>query len=455
MNKSIEYLYYKSPVFLQNIATTFYGMNLYLQRYSRQGKIMLSTLKKTQDFDKDQMRQYQEYEFVKIARHAISTTEFYHNWAKENGIAQSDIRSLKDIKMFPVVDKEMVRSNPDSFKSSLYGKKVFEIHTSGTTGTPLRVFTDIYSRSRHYAFFSRLRSWNGVNPVDRRCTIMGRVITLPGRKKPPFWRYDLFQKNLLMSSYHLNEENLFYYYEKIKSYNPKEILSYPSSIYTIAKFIVDNKLDPIDVNVVITTAETLLPYQAECVSRAFNTTLINQYGCTEMSFFASSQDNIMLLHPEHGLAEVENDKGEIDFHGEGKLIATGFINYSMPIIRYSVGDSLILSDVNDNGAQKIISLEGRTDDILYSYDNTPIGRLDPIFKGGLGIKEAQIEQLSDKSVVLRLVPDKEYDSEKGDSLKSELSKRLGREIPVNIEICNQIGRGSNGKFKPVISSYEK
>jgi len=458
MNPTLEKLYYKLPLFAQNIAVSLMGLKLMRERYTTAGRAMEKELDRTQTFNTQQMYDYQSSAFVDLARHAINTTRFYSKWAKDNNLRSEDIQSLEDLKRFPVIEKLYLRQHADDFRSHApeLASKQFVLHTSGTTGTPLTVYTDKDSRSRHYAFFSRLRANYGVTHSDKRATLFGRIIMLAEQQQPPFWRYDAMQHNLLMSSYHLNDANLPHYYRKLQDYEPQEIFAYPSSVFALADFIVREKLEPLPLKLVMTTAENLLPQQRDTIARAFKAPVVNQYGCTEMAFFCSDYpDGTMKFHPEHGYVEVRSPEGSLSDQGEGELIATGFINYSMPVIRYAIGDSINLGARDANGLQVLTSVKGRTDDLIYTLSGTPVGRLDPIFKGGSGIKYAQIIQSENGDVLLKLVPDTDYENSHGESLRDELIKRLGRETPVAILLVDQISKGSNGKFRPVISYFKK
>lgn len=315
MNANLEKFYYAMPVALQNLAVGLIGLKLKNERFSKAGENMLENLLITKNFSHEKILKYQDLKFSEIAKHAIKTTEFYSKWASKNKINLEKITSIEDIKLFPVIEKSFIRENHELFRSNdpLLSKNNIKLYTSGTTGTPLTVYTDKNSRSQHYAFFSRLRAQHGISNGDKRVTLFGRIIMLAEQQHPPFWRYDFSQNNLLMSSYHLNEKNLIHYYEKLKSFKANEIFSYPSSIYQIAKFIVENDLEPIRLNLVMTTAEALLTKQREIINKAFIAPLVNQYGCTEMAFFCSdSPDGIMRFDPEHGIVEVRNSEGLIE-----------------------------------------------------------------------------------------------------------------------------------------------
>lgn len=458
MNPVVESLYYKSPVFLQNIAVSLMGLRLRAERYRPAGEKKLTELLATCQYTAEQMQAYQSEQFVQFARHAINNTQFYRDWAKEHGIAANDIRSIADIKLFPVIEKAFIRENATLFKADARNATAgaITLFTSGTTGTPLSVFADQDSRSEHYAFFSRLRSWYGVDPVARRATLFGRIIMPAAQKQPPFWRYDAAQKNLLMSSYHLKPENLIHYYHKLRDYQPQEIFSYPSSITRLAEFIVAKGLPPLTLKLLMTTAENLHDWQKALLQKAFNAPVVNQYGCTEMAFFVSTMpDGCMRFHPEHGVAEVRSHANIIAAQGEGELIVTGLVNYSMPVIRYAIGDTVTIGTVDAHGFPELIQVHGRKDDVIYMRDGTPVGRLDPIFKGGSGIKAAQILQSESGAINLRLVPDETYTEQAGADLQRELIKRVGSDLPITIELVNEIAKEKNGKFKPVISKYRR
>jgi phenylacetate-CoA ligase len=452
MNTFIEKIYYKCPVLLQNFAIGILGYKLAKERFQPEGNEFLKTLQETQGYSKKEIKEYQEKQFIELAKHAINNTLYYKKWATNEGISSDAISKIEDLKLFPVIEKQTIRENPELFRATNI-KSQFILNTSGTTGTPLSIYTDKISRSKHYAFFTRLRKKYDIQKTSKRCTLFGRIIMQADQENPPFWRYDWYQHNLLMSSYHLKESNLKDYYNKLVNFAPEEIFTYPSSITPIAEYIVKNLLAPIELKLIMTTAENLSDYQRGIINKAFNAPIVNQYGCTEMAFFMGDDGSSMLIEPEHGIVEVRDDTGKISQHGEGELIATGLINWSMPVIRYAVGDDIELTQCNESGHQRLSSLKGRVDDVLYQMDGTPVGRLDPIFKGGKAIQMAQIVQNKDGSIILKLIPSNDYREQYGKDLKIELHKRFGDKIKVTVELLDNIPKQRNGKFRSVISEF--
>lgn len=459
MNSFFDKIYHRAPVWLQNILVSIYGYKLYRERYNQNSQKYLDRLQNSQHFTQAEMDEFVDAQFISLARIAIETVPFYRRWAKQNQIKPSDITGVADLPRFPIIKKSALRQNPRDFVSDS-AHDLIKLNTSGTTGSPLDIYCSKDDRSYHYAFFSRLRSWFGLGQRSKRATFFGRIIMLPEHQKPPFWRMDLAQNNLLMSSYHLSEYNLIHYYRKLESYRPEEIIAYPSSLYELGRFIIEQDLEPIQCKVVFTTAETLLAYQREVLEQAFRAPVIDQYGCTEMAFFVSQcEHGTMHSHPEHGFLETITPEGKSVNNEPGALLATGLVNRSMPLIRYEIGDRVTLSSGHSNcpcgrAFPVVLEVEGRLDDVIYRKDGTPVGRLDPVFKGGSGIVSAKIKQDHRGNVKVWVVPTEDFGDKEFAWLLRELKKRLGEDITVTIDLVQELAKERNGKFKAVESEFQ-
>ena len=157
-----------------------------------------------------------------------------------------------------------------------------------------------------------------------------------------------------------------------------------------------------------------------------------------------------------GRLHVSPEVGVLEADDSGDLIATGLINEDMPLIRYRVGDRIILSDDSCECGRRlplIQSVEGRSDDVLVTKDGREVGRLDPVFKGFEGIVEAQIIQRSVDELSVRYVPDESFDRKLLAALRESLCERLG-DIEIEFEQVDVIPRTENGKFRAVISEVD-
>ena len=461
MNSISEKIYFASPVFIQNILVSVYGYKLYRERYVGNHAKYLTELLKSQWNSRDAVLSQVNKDFLAIVRHSFKNVQYYRELQEKGVVSIDDITSIEDLRKIPILSKEQIRENPELFLSDGYKNNYITINTSGTTGKTLKIFVDYDSRRYGYAFFSRLKKWAGIECGRPNVTFAGRVFVHPDKNKPPFWRRNIKMNNWLFSSYHLSPDNLESYVKKLQDISPHFIDSYPSSIYTLASYILSNNIDGIRPHAIITSSETLLDYQRSTIESAFHCPVFDQYGCAEQVVFISQCEyGTYHIHPEFGYVEFLRQDGSLASPGEeARLVCTGFTNRAMPLIRYEIGDTAILAEEQSCSCGRsfpvVEKIIGRTDDVLVLRDGRRVGRLDPVFKGLVSIKEAQIIQTDFDSVVLNILPGVNYDKGEGERVVDELKKRLGRQVTIEVRIVDKIPRTAAGKFRAVVSKVDK
>jgi phenylacetate-CoA ligase len=165
--------------------------------------------------------------------------------------------------------------------------------------------------------------------------------------------------------------------------------------------------------------------------------------------------------PEVGIVEVlRMDDDRPAAPGEaGRLVCTGLLNAAMPLVRYEVGD---VGSIREGPAAcacgrtlpVLESLEGRIDDVVTTADGRRIGRLDPVFKADLKIREAQIVQETPDRIRVRIVKGEGFGEGDARALVERLEERVGK-IAVTLDYVEAIPRSANGKFKAVVSMVGK
>ena len=432
------------------------------QRYGPEGDAFLVHLRETEQLHAAGLVAYQERALQRVVRRAFETVPYYRRMAAEYQLRADDIQTIADLRKLPLLEKDTIRHNPEDFLPSdpASRRAIFRLHTSGTSGMPITVYCDYPSRRRHYAFWSRLRSWFGITRDMDRATFFGRIIASPDQTQPPFWRSDRAQRNTLFSSYHLAPQNLPAYYAELCKRSPVEIIGYPSSLFPLACYCNSKKLTGIRPKVVFTTAETLLSHQRAELMHAFEAPVVDQYGCTEMVLFASQcEQGSYHLHPEHGILEVIGPDGcPVPDGTTGEAVCTGLINDAMPLLRYRLGDRLAIADglcSCGRAFPQLVQVAGRVDDVLVTPSGRPLGRLDPVFKPLSGIRETQIVQTHLDRLLLRLVADATFGERDREELLYELGKRVGEGMQIDLEFVPFIPKDANGKFRTVISELHR
>jgi len=452
-----------SPVWLQNLMVSAQGFLFNRKRWDiGLGRRLLAQLLESQWWDREAFEAYQLQQLREHLTYAAGQVPYYRELFRNETFHPDDIRTLQDVRSIPLLDKDAVRREPHRFLFSGKPKRSWtRLFTSGTTGSPMDLFSSRESFTRVWSFVFRLRSWAGLSdPIfPRRIQFTGRNI-VPDRKisnSTVFWRRNMPGNALLMSTTHISQKTVPKYVEAMKGFKPELVDGYPSAILVVARMSRDLGMELPRPRAVITSAETLFPEDRREIESAFGCPVYNQYASSDTgAFICDCEYGHLHMNPEFGICEVLDPAGRPAATGEeGEIVATPFCNREQVFIRYKTGDCAVLgpTETCECGRMmpRIEAVTGRIDDILYIPDRGFVGRLDPIFKGLRGIYEAQIIQESLNSLKVKLVPDATWDRFAEALLVGHLRQKVGGVVRIQVEIVREIPRGPNGKFRSVIS----
>lgn len=449
-------LYLRAPVWMQNVLLSGYGRLLRRRRYGGVHRRHLAWLMETQWLPAEDLQRLQVDRLNRQIAIARAAVPLY----RDRGLPEREIESLDDLRDLPLLRKDDLRRPRAELvaEAQRRGKPV-EIHTGGTTGKPLVIHCDAPTLQRNYAFFERLKRWAGVPADARVATFAGRTVVPPDQTAPPFWRRNRAARTTLFSSYHLSEASLPAYAAELRALQPALIDSYPSSLEPIARHLLANGIDDIRPTAVITSSETLTPAVREVVEAAFGCRVFDHYGAAEMAALVTQCERGRYHpNPEFGVLEVLAD-GEPAPPGErGEIVATGFVNPVLPLIRYVTGDTAVAGGERcpcGRAFPVLEAIEGRRDDVLVTPEGRRIGRLDPIFKSVSSFYETRIVQTAADHVRVEVVPASTYDPHDEARLLEELRRRIGPSMAVELVQVESLPRTASGKLRAVVNEVSR
>ncbi|MDB4584479.1 hypothetical protein N9164_15115 [Draconibacterium sp.] len=440
-----------------------YAARIHKQRYGHQFRTVLSELEKTQYYSKNEIIEYQTSKFLYIVTHAYQTVPYYKQLFDAHGIQPSDIQSLDDAKNIPLLTKEDIKNNFYKLISSKFNRKELIMGgTSGTTGSPLKVFWDKNTCIYTNAVDWRQKAWAGVNYGDEIALLLGRPVVSVKRNKKPFWQKDHIHNQLWMSSFHLSDDNIMDYIDKLSSCRAVAIEGYPSTLYILAEYMNRNNF-VLPMKAAFSSSETLLPFQKEAITKAFSCGLFDFYGLAERNVFATECEfhDGKHLNFEYGYTEIVNDDGSQVNEGEkGYLVSTSLQNYGMPILRYKTTDiTQFKNEMCKCGRHmpRIENITTKAEDIVVTPEGKMISAsiLTHPFKMVSGITKSQIVQDRLNHITLKLVTDEKYNKDEENSLLANFRYRVGDNIDVEIILVDDIPRTKSGKYRWVISNVPK
>ena len=460
MSSLAQRLYWSMPAPLRDFAAGVHGVRLTRQRYGPETDRLMGDAVDREHWSEERWEAWRQARLSALLERAATRVPFYREqWASRRRAGdRSDPGALQS---WPLLEKDDLRRHPKAFLADdCRAERMVSLHTSGTSGKPLTLWRSRDTNRAWYALFEvRSRLWHGVDRACRWANLGGQLVTAVEARRPPFWVWNRGLNQLYMSSYHLAPDLVPYYLEALRSYRIEYLYGYSSSLHALALGVLASR-DPkagraLELRVALTNAEPLFEGQRQAIQEAFGCAVRETYGMAEIAAAAGECDQGSLHEwPEAGLIELL-EGGEEAARGEtGEVVATCLLNADMPLIRYRVGDRAVRvtgESVCGCGRTlpRLARIEGRVDDVLFTADGRRIGRLDPVFKADLPMKEAQIVQESLQRVVLRYVPDAGFSRRHQYLISQRLQERLGP-VEVVFEEVPRVPRGANGKFRAVV-----
>jgi len=234
-------IYKQIPIPLQLLAINIKGWQIKRKRYNKNFFSMLSEFEDRLSWNSDKIEAFNIARLKKVLLFACNTVPYYRNLFKELHFNPNDIRSVTDIKSLPLLTKEIVNKNPESFISERYSQKhMIRKSTSGTTGAGLVFWVTDEAEKAQWATWWRYRRQHGIRFGEWMVDFGQAAIVPPEQTNPPFHRADYVRKELRLSNNHMSIDNLWFYFEELNKRKIRWIHGYPSSITTMANFMIQN-----------------------------------------------------------------------------------------------------------------------------------------------------------------------------------------------------------------------
>jgi len=265
----------------------------------------------------------------------------------------------------------------------------------------------------------------------------------------PYWRNNIVDNMLMMSAYHINQSSLIDYVKELNRYQPRIIQAYPSAIFLLAKLIETSNCSlEVDLKSIVLSSESFSTEQKEFIERVFNCPVFSWYGLSERVATVGTCSA--------GELHLIEDYGFHEFDENGVLIATGFHNNVMPIVRYNTGDRFKGIEVDFIPCRcglpfrRVGKIEGRVGEYLYSDIGTRVSIFNHIPKGVIGLVELQLVQHKHKHVDAIVVHNELFNDVSKTQLINNIKEYLGNGTEIKIVETNKIDRTRSGKFRQAI-----
>jgi phenylacetate-coenzyme A ligase PaaK-like adenylate-forming protein len=260
--------------------------------------------------------------------------------------------------------------------------------------------------------------------------------------------------------------------EQLAEFRPTHLTAYASVLHELARAIEDGKFDlKPDLKQVVNISERLMPQAREHYQKIFGAPVLDDYGMGECMFLTNgcAKSGGMHVNADWALLEVVDENNQPMPAGEkgAKVLVTNLANHVQPIIRYDVGDIVVIATEPCNCGSNmplIDRVEGRDSDIFYIETTEGKRALQPtVFELALGrmldAREYQIiqEENTRFRVLIEPLPGKMLDRSRAEkTMRDELQEyNLADKIDFSIELVDKLAANGDQKFKRIVSKVKE
>jgi phenylacetate-CoA ligase len=419
-------------------------------------------LKGSQNWSKERIGRYQTRKLRELINHAYRNVPYYIRLFDDNRIKPEDIKTQSDLQKIPFLTKELIRENFEDLKAKNFREASFEyVTTGGSTGIPLGFYYEKgKSRAIEWAFMKT--QWDRVGYKFFNKTVILRGAIIPSASKGIFWQHSFFRRWFVLSSYHMTDENLPQYIEKIRTFKPKFFHAFPSSITLLAQFMKRNKVPSFPtLKAVLCGSENLYPWQRDLIQKTLNCRVYSWYGNSEQTVLAGECEYNSSYHifPEYGIVELIDKNGNLVKKSDemGEIVTTGLNNFAYPLIRYKTMDLGTFSDEECKCGRKyklIKNIEGRLQEFIVTKTGrlismTAINMHSDVFDH---VKQFQFYQDNPGEVMLNIIKCASYSEIDTKYIHEELLKKMGNDVNLTLKFVDNIPQTRQGKHRFLIQN---
>jgi phenylacetate-CoA ligase len=308
-------------------------------------------------------------------------------------------------------------------------------------------------------FLDELLAPHGLGMRSRMAVLRADTVKRTVETAPPYGRISHGGLRLTLSSPHLSAVTLPWYVEALQRFAPAILFVYPSAIINLYRLMEQANLS-LSVPVILASSELLSGPMHATLERFFSARVTNYYGQAERVCFAvSRRPGEFFFHPLYGKVELEPDTGSAPHEPQAvKIIATGFWNTAMPLIRYDTGDLIHLpghfgaSELAEIacGERSFGGLAGRTGEYVLTREGLRVIGLNHIPRDVANIYQVQLVQTGWDAVSVDVLAMAEFSDADARTLHAQACAKLPASFKVAVRRVDKLRQTAPGKTPFVI-----
>ncbi len=455
----LDSLYARLPVLAQHGAVSAYGVYWHWLRFGPGYESYVKEYADREWFSAEAWRAWQQKQLTELLPAASTKVPYYQRtWNQQNKKAAREGR----LEELPLLEKEPIRADPNEFlRQDMKPWPHFKSRTSGSTGTPITCkWTVREFRNTRAVREVRSARWAGVSFGMPNLTFSGRLVEPKPDSKGPFYRFNVAERQVYFSPFHLRPETARFYVEALRRHRVRWMTGYAVSYYLLAQFILEQGLEVPPLKAIITTSEKVTPEMRKVMESAYGCRVYEEYSSVENALFASECEHGRLhVSPDVAVVEILRPDGTPCGANEpGEVVTTCLMRTYQPFIRYRLGDVAMWDDEPCPCGRPMPVLKevvGRIEDVVVGPDGRQMVRFHGIFVAQPHVREGQIIQEALDRIRVKVVSTNGFGPSDSEEIVHRVQQRLGPQVEVIVEPVVHIPRTPAGKFQAVVSQLRE
>ena len=394
-------------------------------------------------------RALRKQRLVETLEYARSKVPFYQSGAWAAALRGVDHHSLR---AWPVLERQTIQAHEAEMLAQPPVRGRYFRSTSGSTGSPLRVWMDPAAAAWAWAADYHGLLWHGIQVGARALTLRPRTAGAVGE-----W----IRNNHLVTATDLSPSRLAAAIGFLDRGDTTYVWGYVSAVVELAKLArrMDVRSRPL-VPFAKVFGEMLYPFQRQIIEEGLGARVIETYGCNETGTVAyECPAGSIHVFADHVEVEVLKDGDPVPLGEMGEIVLTCTTNRTMPLIRYRVGDrGRLLPDPCSCGRPHPVldGIEGRSGDVLLTSSGTQVHGTAAL--GGVlkkvhaktrpeSIRRVLFEQHDLRTWIVLVESGPGFDDHAAAVLVEGVKAVFGDDCTVTVEQVSAIPREPSGKFR--------
>lgn len=413
----------------------------------------LNRWRKIQHLSEEKLKELQTQNLYKILSYCTKNVDFYK---KLNLPYNND--PYQWVKSFPIIKKNIIKDNLNDFLTEPK-ENLIKYASSGSSGIQGIIYMNKQEQSITRSLQVLWWEWAGFT--------IGQPILQTGitdKRSLIKSIKDKFLRTYYTAAFTHTEESIKEMLLNFKKTDNYFLGGYASSLYLFSQVAEKYRIDDIKFKSAICWGDKLFPHYRKAIEKQFHTKTFDTYGCTEGLMMAAQKDlpYYYQMSP-HVYMEIIDKYGNEVPDGEiGYVVVTRLDCYSMPLVRYYLGDMAIKLPRNEYPENRDLNFPllkmiiGRDTDIVRTASGKfmVVHFFTGIFEFIPEVKQFRVIQKTLHEIEIEYIPESNFDNRILNEIRVKIQEHLKEEFPINFKKVDYIPATKSGKPQ-IIESHLK